>query len=431
MMRIDSLVAGWLSHGWLMLLALTAALLIVGLLRRPFRRLFGAERAFQLWLLPLLAILASQLPRTTAAPGTSWSTVISAMTTATAVTPAHFDHSNAVGWRTVIVLVWIAGTAISWMLAVRAQRRYRIRMLGATVMDAMPSRYPVLRALSADVGPAVVGAWRARIVLPADFFDRYDAIERALILAHETIHARRGDGWWCLLARGVVAGFWFHPLAWFALAALRQDQELACDAAVLREHRGRQRSYASAMLKTQTAVLSLPIGCLWSPRHPITERIAMLKVSPPNLFQTVTGSTAIAAVILGMSTCVYAAKQSAPPLRGDHFQLLLDVSIDGQGPRLRSRSCLEHGQYYEFTETDTGNSRPWHGRFTVAASEGDRLEVRGELSGGSLNKAVHPKVRTPPGQQAIIQVGEIAEAKDGKVMGDHTIKISVTPSVGC
>jgi beta-lactamase regulating signal transducer with metallopeptidase domain len=52
----------WLGRGWLLVLAFTAAVLVAALLRRPCRRLFGAERAFQLWLLPPLAMLASQLP---------------------------------------------------------------------------------------------------------------------------------------------------------------------------------------------------------------------------------------------------------------------------------------------------------------------------------------------------------------------------------
>ena len=50
----------WLGHGWLLLLAFSAAVLLAAALRRPCRRWFGTERAFQLWLLPPLAMLASQ-----------------------------------------------------------------------------------------------------------------------------------------------------------------------------------------------------------------------------------------------------------------------------------------------------------------------------------------------------------------------------------
>ena len=58
----------WMGHCWLLLLAFTLAVLIVAALRRPCRHLFGTERAFLLWLLPPLAMLASQLPHTAAAP---------------------------------------------------------------------------------------------------------------------------------------------------------------------------------------------------------------------------------------------------------------------------------------------------------------------------------------------------------------------------
>jgi hypothetical protein len=183
-------------------------------------------------------------------------------------------------------------------------------MRGATPMVHVSSRWPVLRATSVDVGPALVGAWQVSIVLPADFERRYDATEQALIFAHEAMHARRRDGWWCLLAQIVVAMFWFHPLAWWALGALRHDQELACDAAVLHEHGMQRRSYANALLKTQSALFALPVGCPWSPRHPLTERIAMLKPHP-NLFSPRAGGIFLVLFIACGAGAVYAA--SAPP----------------------------------------------------------------------------------------------------------------------
>ena len=62
--------ADWLGPAGLLVLACTGALASVALLRRPCRRLFGAENAFLLWGLPPLAMLASQLPHPAAAgPG--------------------------------------------------------------------------------------------------------------------------------------------------------------------------------------------------------------------------------------------------------------------------------------------------------------------------------------------------------------------------
>lgn len=67
MNSIEAIAATCLVHGWRLVLAFTAATLCVALLRRPCRRLFGAQRAYHLWLLPPLAMLASQWPHV--APG--------------------------------------------------------------------------------------------------------------------------------------------------------------------------------------------------------------------------------------------------------------------------------------------------------------------------------------------------------------------------
>lgn len=240
----------WIGRGWLLILAFTAAAGVVIALRKPCRRLFGAERAFQLWLLPLLAMLASQLPHAASRDLATLPALVYMITSVSDVLPAHAGSPVGIGWRSLAMLFWCSGMVAVVAWAVYAQWRYRYCLHGATPMADIQSRWPVLRATSVDVGPALVGAWHVRIVLPADFEHRYDATERALILAHEAMHAQRRDGGWCLLAQIVVATFWFHPLAWWVLGALRHDQELACDAAVLREHGAQRRSYANSMLKT-------------------------------------------------------------------------------------------------------------------------------------------------------------------------------------
>lgn len=428
----------WLGRGWLLVLAFTAAVLVVTALRKPCRRLFGARRAFQLWLLPPLAMLASQLPHAAATPIAVLSPVVLTITSAAAAISSHAMDSSAIDWRIYTVLIWLAGIVITLLFAVLAQLRYRTLLRGATPIVDVSSRWPVLRAVGEDVGPALVGAWRVRIVLPPDFEQRYDATERALILAHETMHARRRDGCWCLLAQIVTAMCWFHPLAWWALSALRHDQELACDAAVLHEHGDQRRSYAHAMLKTQSTVFALPVGCLWSPRHPITERIAMLKLPDPSRSRSVFGMLIVSILIVAVSGMAYAASQ--PPAkqaqRGHaetegRYTLKLALSVDGQPARLHATSCLKPGEYYSDTQMAIGKLPPWHDRHTIVPVEGGLLEVQTELSGGSLPKPVYPKLRTMPGQMATIQVGQKVEGKDGKVLEDHTIKIDVTPSAGC
>jgi hypothetical protein len=335
-------------------------------------------------------------------------------------------------------LLWLTGAASALLLGCLAQRQYRQRLAGASPLRTPSSRWPVLLAADTSVGPAAVGAWRCRIVLPSDFERRYDPAEQSLILAHEMAHAHRRDGWWCLLAQLVMAAFWFHPVAWWALAAFRHDQELACDAAVLREHGAQRHIYAQAMLKTQSAMFVLPIGCNWSPRHPITERIAMLKLPRPSRRRRIFGMLALFSLVLAVSGLAFAASQPGPQVspsghadKGQRYTLKLAFGVDGQPARLHATSCLASGEYYTNLQTGIGKLPPWHGRYTVVPAEHGMLEVQAHLSGGSLPAPVDPRVRTHPGQTATIQVGQQAAGKGSKVAEDHTIRIELTPSVGC
>lgn len=308
MNSIEMLVATWCRAGWPLLLVFTFAVLVVAALRKPLRKAFGAERAFLLWLMPPAAVLASLLPHA-AAPMSSLPPIILSIATLPGATASGAAAPGAGDWRLWAAALWLVGVVAVLSLAVAAQSRYRMKLRGATRYD-IASRWPVLRVIDSSIGPALVGAWRPRIVVPRDFDERYDEAERGLILAHEAMHARRRDGWWCLVAQLVTAAFWFHPLAWWALPALRRDQELACDAGVLRENTGKRRSYANAMLKTQSAAFPLPVGCAWSSRHPLTERIAMLKQAQPGTIRRMGGAALMAAIVpLGIGVA-YAA--SAP-----------------------------------------------------------------------------------------------------------------------
>jgi beta-lactamase regulating signal transducer with metallopeptidase domain len=429
---LESLACAWAARGWLALLAFTVAVLAVACLRVPIRRLFGPERAFQLWLLPPLAVLASQLPHGAATPA-SLPSLVYAITSAAGAPMRHAEIAGTFDWRVAAALLWLAGWVTVLAATIATQRRYRDRLRGATPLPQPRLRWPVLLAADVDLGPALVGAWRCRIVLPADFTRRYDATEQALILAHESAHARRGDGWWSLLAHALVAPLWFHPLAWWALAALRLDQELACDAAVLREHGSQRRSYASAMLKTQPSALALPAGSTWSPRHPLKERIAMMKQKPISVPRRWAGRVALVAFVVAVTGVAYAATTpAADPVAADHYSLQVSVSFDGQRAQQLEKMCLKPGVYGNVDVVGSG-AAPWQGRVAVLPAKAGLLELRIDLSGGTLDKPVHPIVQTLPGQKATVEVAHGAPyGEDRDVRGGFPgIKLELTPGIGC
>lgn len=298
----------WLWHGWLATLAFTFGLGVLALLRHAGRRLFGARQAALLWLLPPLAAAITALPHGVSTPVSTLPPVVVQIAHASTPLAGAAQASLPAGsfplW---LATVWMAGLIAVALAALQAQRRFRHRLRGAMPLPGANLPWPVLQATRTDIGPALVGAWRPCIVLPADFDQRYEPGERALILSHEATHARRGDGWWCLAGQIVASIFWFHPMAWWALRALRHDLELACDAAVLEATDTPRALYARTMLKTQVTGVLLPVGCSWSSRHPITERIVMLKRIQPGRARRLAGRASVGVLAAALSAVVYAA----------------------------------------------------------------------------------------------------------------------------
>jgi beta-lactamase regulating signal transducer with metallopeptidase domain len=308
-------------------LAMTAltssvALLIVGALRAPLRRVAGARAAAWLWLLVPATALAVLLPAPSRLLLPPVATLPAQVQTLLTVAVSE-STSSGVLWVHAALVIWIAGASVMLLMMLRRQRAFG-RSLGLLTRDA--------RGLFRGDGvcaPMILGVWRSRILVPADFDSRYTAEEQDLVLAHEHAHARRGDVAINLLASLTLCVFWFNPLVYRALAWLRMDQELACDAAVLARHADARRPYADALLKTQLATESAwrsPIGCHWQSNHPLKERILMLKRPLPGFPRRLVGI----GLVLGLTAATaYAAwaGQSAAPDKGPPILVDLKVTI--------------------------------------------------------------------------------------------------------
>lgn len=73
---------------------------------------------------------------------------------------------------------------------------------------------------------------RPAVVLPTAARE-WSADRLRMVLLHELAHVRRRDCLWQWLVFVVTACHWFNPLVWLAAARLRNEQEQACDDAVL------------------------------------------------------------------------------------------------------------------------------------------------------------------------------------------------------
>lgn len=427
MSSLEALAYAWMNHAVRLTWIFTLATALVLALRRPLRQVVGAEVGPVLWLLVPLSLLAALAPHP-AMPLEALPPVVVRIAGGGAWVAPPAPAGWTVPWHTLAMAAWLLGALAVLACVGIVQRRYLRRLAGARAIDVADTRTPVWQAVDIDLGPAVVGALGVRIVLPADFDTRYTRTEQVLILAHEQVHALRRDGLWRLLAQGLAALFWFHPLAWYALACLRQDQELACDAAVLREHGAPRRDYASAMLKTQSSPLMLPVGCSWSARHPLTERVAMLKLPVPTHARRLAGRAALGIIALAGSFAVYAA-QSAPPVQHAPvaaFTLELAVSVGGQAPHLHATSCLKGADdTYRFVNHEDKALPPWQGQVGIVPAPDGEMEIHARITGGSLKAPVTPILRTRVGPRAAIQIGRVVAGVD------HTLRLDLIAWPGC
>ncbi len=121
-----------------------------------------------------------------------------------------------------------------------------------------------------------------------------------MVLAHEQAHRQRRDILTSAIATIWLCLSWFNPLMYWATSRFRFDQDLACDAVVLSASGTRRRLDAEALLKTQLSADSdwlVPIGCHLS-KHPLKERIAMLKHPLPTATRRLIGAVLTCTLIV-------------------------------------------------------------------------------------------------------------------------------------
>lgn len=322
------------------------AIVAVAFLRGSVRRLFGSQAAYALWLVPTLAAAAALAPPA-AAPSLADPLLLQASAGAGRALRSGLDAR--VELATALAGGWLAGAILALSIMARRQAGFLLAMGRLQPMAA-----GLYRAERASVGPAVVGALRPRIVTPADFETRFTPQERDVILAHEARHLAVGDARINALAAALQCAFWFNPLVHIAARLMRIDQELACDAAVLRCFPNGRRLYGEVLLKAQLATQPLPLGCYWpaAGQHPLKERIAMLKSPLPAPGRRLAGALLVAMLSVGGACAAWAAATPAAGLiaapvwlqrpTGEDIQRVWPKGAEGQ-PGRATMTCRVDG----------------------------------------------------------------------------------------
>lgn len=196
--------------------------------------------------------------------------------------------------------IWALASAA--LLGLLLLLELRLRRERSGWLESAVDGVPVL--VSRDVGPAVAGLVRGRIVLPT-WALRLDAPVVRAILAHEAEHIRAGDPRTLLSGLLAVCALPWNPVLWWQYRRLALAVELDCDARVLATLRD-PRAYGLALLETarRRSRGALLHAALLRPRSFLQRRIEMMgRFSGRRMTVRALASAGVAALALAVVVC--------------------------------------------------------------------------------------------------------------------------------
>ena len=178
-----------------------------------------------------------------------------------------------------------------------------------------------------DVGPAVIGVFRPRVVVP-QWTLSLDETSRDLMLRHEMEHVRARDPLLLLGATSIVVLIPWNPMSWLLLSRLRLAIEIDCDRRVL-ERVDRVSEYGRLLLMVSAhRTMRLPLAASLGTRRSLLERrIKAMTPSPPRYPRLVTAACIAIALVAGTA----AARAPRPaPLRPIPRTTALPTSVSAR-----------------------------------------------------------------------------------------------------
>lgn len=323
---------------------LSVALIFLMLTVRFLIPALGAGRAYQLWLLVPVVLIAHNLPASAVS--------LPAGPVSRYVTGTGSLIASPAG--NTFLFIWAAGAFL-----IAASVVFRYVALARHIANkhhtaSLHSRhYLVSPAVST---PLLFGILRPQMIMPAFFHSAFTERQQSMIIEHEQTHLRRGDHLWNALALILLSLFWFNPLVWAALSAFRTCQEVSCDAAVL-SHKSQADKIHYAKALVQCAEHTTGNNTLYpaygEKKTMLTRLTQMQKTTTGN--KTITLATCLAISIFTANTAL--AKLAGTPVKAEQVNLAQPVMrIDPVYPAEAAASNQEGSVILKFDISATGTT---------------------------------------------------------------------------
>lgn len=172
--------------------------------------------------------------------------------------------------------------------------------------------------VSENVGPAVVGFLKCRVVVPEWSLD-LGAQQHELLMAHEAEHLAAHDSQLLLLAAAVLALVPWNPGFWWQFRRLRLAIELDCDSRVLRR-RPDPAAYGRLLLDVGARATRsvVPVAAFHEPSSSLEKRIRSMTAQRPKRAGLLAALMAVVAGGTGFFACE-APRPTAPAANREAF----------------------------------------------------------------------------------------------------------------
>ena len=225
---------------------------------------------------------------------------------------------------TAIGLLWAVSVATLLGTLLLASRRLK-RVADQCSVEQIGGREILI---SDQIGPAIFGFFRPRIVLPR-WIVSGDLSTRELVLSHETSHISARDPLLVCAALLLLSTMPWNLAMWWQFRRLRAAIEVDCDARVIGKGYDEQ-DYSEALLAVRQASWRAPLGAvaLTEPVSELERRIKIMLNKPGYPRKIVIASrTLVAAVLLALAVTL-----NAPSAQQSN---VLDVDESGVVPAVR------------------------------------------------------------------------------------------------
>ncbi|MDO6474994.1 TonB family protein [Alteromonas sp. 1_MG-2023] len=323
---------------------LSVAIIFLMLTVRFLIPALGAGRAYQLWLLVPVVLIAHNLPASAVSLPVG---PVSRYVTGTGSLIASPAGNT-------FLFIWAAG---AFLIAASVVFRYVAlarHIANKHLAASLHSKhYLVSPAVST---PLLFGILRPQMIMPAFFHSAFTERQQLMIIEHEQTHLRRGDHLWNALALILLSLFWFNPLVWAALSAFRTCQEVSCDAAVL-SHKSQADKIQYAKALVQCAEHTTSNNTLYpaygEKKTMLTRLTQMQKTTTGN--KTITLATCLAISIFTANTAL--AKLAGTPVKAEQVNLAQPVMrIDPVYPAEAAANNQEGSVILKFDISATGTT---------------------------------------------------------------------------